>query len=317
MTIARFLAALGVVATASGLGGCCPPRPETFVSAEQLVGEYNANARRVPRLWCRAKIEARIATDRGTLPWGSLLAPPNGYLLLGKGPDPLGPHDFVLIGKEAGTRMEVFRLGNSLEDGAYYFWYAAGDRRGGAYGRPGRAAPPGAKTMAVDPLQLLSVLGICELPADLNQVATRMDESDCHNRAYVLTYVDRLPGGPGAFRREVYFRWDDRERRRPFRVDFFDQQGQRPVMTARMDRYGRIEMADVNDRGTRTPMMPTKIDIHWPKTGGRLRIRLSEATTADKVDPDVYRLWERLPSGMDRSALTSLDAPPPRKRPGR
>ena len=95
-------------------GGCCPPRPP-IVSVERIVGDYNANANTVPRLWARADVRLTV-TDAAGLPWR--YAPSTALLILQKGAAPLGPHNFVLIGKEPG--QEVFRMRNSPDDQVYY-----------------------------------------------------------------------------------------------------------------------------------------------------------------------------------------------------
>ncbi|HUU58768.1 MAG TPA: hypothetical protein VMZ50_04435, partial [Phycisphaerae bacterium] len=137
---------LGLLA-AGGLAGCCPPPPKVTVSVDQLVGEYNANAAAVPRLWARAEIDLKLVGDNGTLRWGTR----SGLLLLSKGGGRLGSHDFVLIGKEVAE--EVFRLGKSLQDGVYYYWYSAGSHQGGMYGATNLAGAPGTRGLPIDPLQ--------------------------------------------------------------------------------------------------------------------------------------------------------------------
>ena len=312
MRILRRATVFGALAAmACSSAGCCLlyPRPKFTASLEQLVGEYNANARPVPRLWARATIELSLVTNKGAVRFGSVLAPPNGLLLLDKGKDRLGPHNFVLIGKEAGTRAEVFRLGNSLADGEYYYWYHYGEYGGGAYGRTELAGARAAGAISIDPLQLLSVLGICELPDDFTRLPTvvmRMDDSKACKRAYVLTYIDGRPGVvPVGLGREVYFHWDDKKPRRPFMIKFLDR-SQRAVMTARVKSYRPIEMERPDNEPGAAPVMPTDIEITWPKTGSRLRIVLSEVSTGG-VDGEVFKFWARLPAGLPRRAMGSVD----------
>ena len=296
--------------------GCCllTPPPTFTASRDQLVAEHNANARSAPRRWARAAVELRIVTDKGTIPFGSVSGPPNGLLLLDKGKGRFGPHNFVLIGKESGTRQEVFRLGNSLGDGVYYYWYHYGTRGGGAYGpaRPGETS--GFEGFPVDPLQIISVLSICELPEDFTRLPTvvmRMDESDRCRRAYVLTYIDGSPGKvPIGLRREIYFRWDDRKPRRPFKIKFLDD-GQKTVMIAELSSYRSIGTDGAPPEAT-GPVMPTDIRISWPKTGSRLHIVLSELSTK-QADPDAFLLWDRLPAGLGRGRLTPVGAAAPEK----
>ena len=300
-TVLSAAIALGVI----GLTGCCPSCPKTMVSLDQLVGEYNANAAQAPRLWARARIEVTLRDPKSKLPftWGSAspLAAPNAMLLLAKSKTaPLGPHDFALIGREAG--VELFRMGSSTADAAYYFWYALGDRSGGFWGRLGLAGAPGVEGLPIDPTQLLAVLSICELPVDFTQpptVALAMSDDPC---AYVATYLDRQPvTGRILFKREIYFRWEEGKPRRPFRVDFLDADGVR-VMTARLKDYRPIETSS-----DAAPVMPTSIEIAWPKEGSRLRIRLSEMNTTKNPDPSVYGFAENLPGSLGADRIRQVD----------
>ena len=106
-----------IVAASVLAAGCprCPPW-DTVVPVDQVVGEYNANAAPVPRLWARVKI--RVWGEDFPIAWGSTspLAMPNGLLILWKTPDRLGPQDFVLMGREMG--VDVFRLGSSASGSA-------------------------------------------------------------------------------------------------------------------------------------------------------------------------------------------------------
>lgn len=298
---------LCLLAAAACQTGCLPPTPTFTASLRQLVSEHNANARWVPRLWARAAVEMRIVTDKGIIPFGSVSGPPNGLLLLDKGKGRFGPHNFVLIGKESGTRQEIFRLGNSLGDGVYYYWYHYGTRGGGAYARTRRGEASGIGGFPIDPLQLISVLSICELPDDFTRLPTvvmRMDESNPYKRAYVLTYIDGRPGEvPIGLRREIYFHWDDNKPRRPFKIKFLDG-AQKTVMIAELSSYQLIETGDAPREAT-SPAMPTDIRISWPRTGSRLHIVLSELSTK-QVDPEAFLLWDRLPAGLGRDRLTPV-----------
>ncbi|MCK4626819.1 MAG: hypothetical protein KAV00_16020, partial [Phycisphaerae bacterium] len=146
------------------LGGC-QPCPEKFVSTETLVAEYNANASRVPKLWARARIRVTFSDEKGwSFSWGSTspLASGNAILLLDKGDNPSEPVDFVIIGKEI---AELFRIGTDSASGLYYFWGNLGNRGGAWFGRTKFAGAPGVKGIPLDPLQLLEILGVTELPA--------------------------------------------------------------------------------------------------------------------------------------------------------
>lgn len=298
-TRASALPAAVLMYVGTGLIGCAKC-PDTMVPMDQLVDEYNANAARVPRLWARAKIAATITTPDGvSLPWGSAspLATPNGLLVLEKGPSKLGPHYFVLVGRE--LNHELFRVGSHVDEGVYYFWYRFGKYGRAWVGRNKLAGAPGVTGLPMDPSQLLAVLSVCELPTDFTDaptVAMTMD-SDPANCAYVLTYIDRQPVTRRlGFRREVYFHWGkdkpppclsgavDKKQRRPFMVKFFDNRGVR-IMTAHLDKYKPVEPGEDAPDGAAPPTMPTDIRIDWPAKKSRVHIVLSEMTARRKGNP--------------------------------
>ncbi|MHC4295649.1 MAG: hypothetical protein ACYSTL_08705, partial [Planctomycetota bacterium] len=175
----------------------------------------------------------------------------NGLLLLSKTSDPLGPQNFVLIGYET-LAIELFRVGTSADEGVYYLWHRFGEGEAW-WGKTELSAAPGIRDLPIDPIQLLSVLSICELPRDLTNIPTvmlsmthRPGERYSPNElcAYVLTYIDRQPiSNRILFKREIYFTWDDTHLTRPFLVNLFDDSGER-VMTARLADYREIESPD-------------------------------------------------------------------------
>ena len=276
----------GVLAMAAAPGCSCLieclfpparcPATETIVPVEQVVAEYNANASRVAQVWAKAKIEVTVPRLGIPFSWGSTDpdAEPNGLLMLFKNEtDRLGPSDFCLIGRETGE--DVFKIGCCTAVGAYYFWFGMGAESTCMWGRIKYAGAPGVKGLPIDPLQVPAVLGICELPADLTRppvVAQTMNITP-GRCAYVLTYIDRQPTTNHLLaRREVYFRWSDQEKRRPFMVKLFDNRGVR-VMTAEMKGYARIKLADDSDEAE-GPEMATDIRISWPGQGTSVHVVL-------------------------------------------
>ncbi len=294
-----------VVLTGLLAAGCGPARPQTCLTRRELIDQHNANARAIPQLWARARIALTLTDGEGRkISWGSIspLSGPNGLLLFARGPDALGPQDLVLIGRAAGA-TELFRLGNCAREGIYYLWYGFGDHRGAMWGRDALAGAPGVD-MPIDPMQLLSVLNLTELPKDfttLPAVVLTLRETPW---AYVLTLIDRQPvTGDILCRREVYCPWDDRQPPRPYRVDLFDASGQ-CVMTAEMKDYKpvRVVQADGN-----APEMPTDIAITWPTKHSRLHLTLSEMTTEDKWDRDQVLFRPHLPAGLRPDQVIQVD----------
>jgi len=300
------VAVLSICAASILLCGCPRACPESLVSLDQLVAEYNANAAGVPRLWARAKIAVTLTNEKGqTIRWGSVspLARPNGLLLLGKGTDRLGPHDLVLIGRQTAA-AELFRLGSSAAEGVYYLWYRFGEHAAAMWGRHDLAGAPGATPLPIDPNQLLAVLSICALPDDFTRppmVALSMAADPC---AYVVTYLDRQPiSGRILFRREVYFHWDQTKPRRAFLINFFAEDGRR-VMTARMKKYKPIGGAGPE---ARAPVMPTDIEITWPQKKSSMHIVLSEMTAEEKWDRAACGFRDHLPAGIDPGDILQVD----------
>jgi len=301
----------------AGLAGCAPSRPAGMVSRQELVAEYNANAGAIPRLWARAKIELRVTDDRGrTFRWGSVspLTSPNGLLLLEKTDDLQAPADFVLIGREPGA-IELFRLGagamklpeGKIDDwpGVYYLWYRFGDLGQAWWGLSSLAGSEGIKAIPIDPLQLLGVLSITQLPDDFTQIPTVVLTMSEDPYAYVVTYLDRQPStGRIVFRREVLFRWSDTEPRRPFQVNLFDQAGRR-VMTAELRAYKPISDAQVQP-GAQLPTMPTDIRITWPDRSSSLRLTLSEMSTRRQWDRSAT--WFDPPPGLPSESVDAQSA---------
>jgi hypothetical protein len=297
------LLALGLTGVLSA-AGCGPSRPATVLTRRELIDRHNANARAIPQLWARARIALTLTDPQGRkVSWGSTspLASPNGLLLFARGPDALGPHDFVLIGRATGA-TELFRLGNSAREGVYYLWYGFGDRRGAMWGSDALAGAPGVD-MPIDPMQLLSVLNITELPEDFTTLPAVVLTLSERPWAYVLTLVDRQPvTGEILCRREVFCPWDDRQPPRPNRVDLFDASGQ-CVMTARMKDYKPI---GVQASGA-APQMPTDIEITWPGKRSSLHLTLSEMTTQATWDRAQVLFRPHLPAGISPDQVIQVD----------
>jgi len=317
MSVARRLLIIFAFVPPVCAGVCgCARCPETQISLEQLVDEYNVNAACVPRLWARAKIQLTLPDERGgTFTWGSTspLAGANGLLILSKRPNRLGPQDFVLIGRELGG-LELFRLGSSVDEGAYYLWYRLGSRGGAWWGRHKFAGAPGIQALPIEPSQLLAVLGVCELPEDFTRlptVALSMSHDPC---AYVLTYIEReSTTNRISFKKEIYFRWDDTRMRRPFLVKLFDNSGNR-IMIAKLRNYQHIRNPDLQEN---LPVMPTNIEISWPGKAGRIHIALSEMTTVQKGTAEVFGFRENLPPGISPADIIQVDKAPAAEDPPR
>jgi hypothetical protein len=303
--------------------GCAASCPEKLVSIDRIVAAHNANAASVPRLWARVEMDVTIKPQSGPeMTWRS--GSPTGLLLYRRGQNPNGPHDFVLLGREMAA-VELFRMGASTDQELYYFWYKFGDRSGAWQGRVALAGAPGVKQVPVDPMQLLSVLGITPLPAEPGQLpaaALSMNNTpgDC---AYVVTVLDRQPvSNRVLFKREIILPWSDKDPPLPTRVNIFDDAGRR-VMTATLADYKPIDVSSMDDPPAKSPMMPTDIDIVCNEVPGphafvrRIRLRISEMTVEDKWLPEAVDF--NPPTGvvpvLVDEALTRARAARPTTRP--
>ncbi len=304
--------------------GCASPCPDKLAGIDHIVAAHNANAASVPRLWARVEMDVTLKPESGPeVTWRS--GSPTGLLLYRRGKNANGPHDFVLIGREAAA-VELFRAGASNAQGLYYFWYKFGDRAGAWYGRLALAGAPGVKQVPVDPMQLLSVLGITPLPAEpgrLPAAALGMQNTpgDC---AYVVAVLERQPvSNRVRFTREMLMPWSDAEPPRPSRVNIFDDAGRR-VMTAKLSDYRPIDVSSLDDPPPVAPVMPTDIDIVCNEAPGshafirRIHLRISEMTVEDKWLPEAVDFHPPIgvvPVLVDESAARELMAKQPTTQP--
>lgn len=306
----RAVALMVVAGSVLALAGCpaavdpddYTQAPETYVSLARLVAEHNANAAKVPRLWARAEIALK-------LPDG-MPVDTGGVLMLAKTGSPVVPANFVLIGQEL---TELFRVGVDARSGAararYYLWYKVGDRSQAWLGRCRLAGAPNVQAVPIDPMQLVEILGVTELPAvaagKMPAIVMRLEGRPA---AYVVRYLRPQPTtGELKIWREVSFAWSDAKPRRPFRVRLFDADGLCRVV-ADVGEYRPIQWQGPQDQAP--PVMPTDLKIRWPKIKGvqpasSLHMVLSEITTKPKGRLTVFDFAGNLPRGIP---VTLLDA---------
>ncbi len=304
---ARGVVIVVCLVAGASLVGCQVQAPQTRLSVNQLVSQHNMNARLVKNLWARARIQLTL---RGYPPLPST----DGKLLLSKTGDPAAAQNFVLIGYET-LAMELFRVGSSAKEGVYYLWYSAGKEGKAWWGNHELSGAPDIHGLAIDPVQLLSVLSIMELPesfTELPAVVLSMSHfpgeevAPGQRPAYVLTYLDHQPLSNRILsKREIYFTWSQMGPPRPFLINLFDDTGER-VMTARLTNYRPIESPHPNENRA---FIPTDIRITWVQRGSKLHITLRQMST-DKVDwdVDVCRFWDFLPENIPTSNIVQVDA---------
>ncbi len=275
------------------------PSIDDAAPLDVVIAGYNANASRIPRLWSYARVAATFRETPSDLgvSWGSTspLAEPNARLFLTKQADPLAAPEFLLLIKEAGR--EVSRLGTSTADNAYYFWYLFGDHAGGLWGQLNLAGAPNLRDLPIDPTQLLAALAVMELPYSQLRPPFVIQSYATDPCAYVLTFIDRQPVTNKLLaRREIYFDRRQGKAIRPIRVMIYDDRG-REVLRGDLADYQPIESPDARN-DVPQPVMPTDIRLHWRKTGSEMHITLEGMTTEDRVVPEAYLLWDRLPGSL-------------------
>ena len=306
------------------LGGCadyvCPETDEPIAS-KTLLAYNNINARRIPRIWAYAKVRLELRKNPWDLPfiWGSVSehAEPNARLFLTKTNDGTGPQDMLLQLRETG--MEMGRVGISTADGVYYLWVNAGRMKRCIYGRLGRT-PADGSAMQINPVDLMDLLTVTPLSAETTPVDAVISSKPC---AYLLP--QRMVAGN---RRELFF--DRRVPNPTLPYVYLDGKWARETvppspgrlrlsaakvydlketlqLEASIDEYSPLVREDVPEK-TPTIWMPKRLELHWPESGTKMTLVLEDVTTADKVDPEAYYFWERLPSGF-ASIAQRVDVP--------
>jgi len=311
----RFLIASALVAAMAPVG-CIEPMPTSRVTLGELVAEHNDNARAIPRVWARARIHTALPNPEGGAPisWGSTspVALPNGLLLVDKGEGGADACSFVLIGREL-AGVELFRFGVCRSENVYYFWHNVGGAPTAYWGSLDDAADATATALAIDPRDLLAVLGVTEMPAaqtNIPAVALTMDPTP-GAYAYVLHHLVRLDReGRIGLRRQTHVRWSDTQPRHAFMTRFFNDVGT-CVMTAQQMNY--IPVAD-GDEAT-PPVMPSLVQILWPSNNTRIDVALSEITAADKWDAEACLFRKNLPAGITEDRIIQMQPHSERRAP--
>jgi len=297
--------ATGMALLGAAICAGCEVCPRQSVPLHVLVAEHNANAAKVPKLWANARVSASFTLENA-LPvrWGSTLplTPYNARLRFWKHPS--GPPDFVLVGQEVGR--ELFRVGIDASAGLYYAWIKFGDNAEALVGRTKLAGAPGVEAIPVDPMQLVSVLGITELPTRprcLPAVTLQMRRKrPC---AYVVRYWDYQPvTGRMKLWREVWYTWHDKRPRLPFKVFLFDARG-RVRMTADVGRYRSIEWNGPPDDA---PIMPTDFRIRWPgikdvQRRASIHLTLDGMSTTRTFLRSYFEYRSHLPPGLPETRV--------------
>ena len=285
----------------------CPPCDVELVGREALFDAHNGNAEQIPALWAIADIEINLTA--GGL-FRSYRLPDGRLYFRRRGDDPLGPHYFMLRGKE--IDQEVFRLGIDADAGLFYYWVdIPGGESFARYGPLEALHGLDGEGLPMDPVQLLDALGVLPWPTDLDapsQVVLRTPEKPC---VYEMLTVARRDAWDGWYlaRQTLIDRRD--ESRQPCRTMLYDRQG-RIAMTAELEDY---EPVAVPDDVLVPPEVPTDIRITWPDSEPirSIRLRLGGMTTGTEDEPVPPPAAFRFrPPATIRDIRPLGDGPPPR-----
>ena len=239
MRAARGLLLVSVVVVALITAGCKGTKrhqgPAVQASMQEIIAQINANNVLIRNLWSRLDIKVQAPDEKHSV---------GGHLILRK-PAEYGqpPKDLLLKGGDSFGAAE-FQLGSNNQG----YWYTLDTPRNDpthefvAYGD----ASSGPAGQALD---LLSVLGVYELPDKLDQEPWPVCRGYDEPAYYVISFVERTTAGSLRVRKDI---WWNRRSQQIDLIELFDAQGQR-YLSAALDDYRNFD----------GPELATKIRITW------------------------------------------------------
>jgi len=291
MTLPRRVVALLLLAAVFIAAGCPKPSAE-LVGRETLFARHNSNADQLRTLWAVADIEIQL-NHRGL--FQSIRIPDGRLYFRRRGDDPLAPPNFMLRGKE--VDQEFFRLGIDGDAGLFYYWAdVPGRAQFARWGKVADADSGALGSVALNPADLLSLLGVLPWPTDLDAPTQVALETLDDPAVYQMLVFSRRDAWDGWYlTRKI--RLDRRaDPPRPREVWLYDRQGQ-VIMTAELEDYAAVE-TDGDPA-----VIPTDIRIRWPDSDpvGGIRLRLSDAgvETDERTVPPAAGFKMRIPGHID------------------
>ena len=244
---------VSVVVLSWALGGCNghkpPPGPAVELSTPALLARINKNNGLIDNLWSRLDIKVESPDEKHSV---------GGHLILRKRQDGRPAKDLLLRGRDSLGQAE-FQLGSN-DQGYWYMLRAPGTDDVYSfveYGDPD--APVGQAGQALD---LLSVLGVYELPDELDQPPWPVCRGYDEPAYYVISFVERTAEGSLRVRKDV---WWNRRSQQVDLIELFDEQGQR-YLSAALDDYKKIGAAE----------LATRIEIVWFEEKLTLQLKLKD-----------------------------------------
>ena len=230
--------------------------PPVQASTDQIIASINTNNRAIENLWSRLDIKVQTPDEKHSV---------GGHLILRKSAYGQSPTDLLLKGGDSFGAAD-FQLGSNSQG----YWYSLKTPRNDpvhefvAYGQDSSA-------QASQALDLLSVLGVYELPDKLDQQPWPIVRGYNEPAYYVISYVERTDAGSLRARKDV---WWNRRSQHVDRINLFDQQGN-VYLSAHLDDYRSFD----------GPELATKIKITWFEEQLTLELKLKDViiNSPDKV----------------------------------
>ncbi|NIA07149.1 MAG: hypothetical protein GWP14_05860, partial [Actinobacteria bacterium] len=208
--------------------------PAVQRTTPELIAEINANNVLIRNLWSRLDIKVETPDEKHSV---------SGHLILRKPEYGQPPKDLLLKGGDSFGAAE-FQLGSNSRG----YWYTLKTPRNDpvhefvAYGQD--SAGPASQA-----LDLLSVLGVYELPDKLDQEPWPVCRGYDEPSYYVISFIERTTAGSLRVRRDI---WWNRRSQQVDLIELFDEHGQR-YLSAALDDYRNFD----------GPKLATRIRITW------------------------------------------------------
>lgn len=260
MSTARGLILAITAITALAISGCNGKHvdlgPPVQASTDQIIASINDNNKQIRTLWSRLDIKVQTPDEKHSV---------GGHLILRKAAPGQSPTDLLLKGGDSFGAAD-FQLGSNSQG----YWYML-DTPGNdpvheyvAYGQD-------SSDQAGQALDLLSVLGVYELPDKLDQQPWPIVRGYNDPAYYVISYVERTDAGTLRARKDV---WWNRRSQRVDRINLFDQRGD-VYLSAHLDDYRSFD----------GPELATRIKITWFEEELTLDLKLKDViiNSPDKV----------------------------------
>ena len=240
----------------------CPSKPASGPAVElatsDLIARINANNASVHNLWSRLDIKVELPGEKYSI---------SGHLILRK-PLEKGqpPRDLLLRGSDSLGAAE-FQLGSNNQG---YWYMLRAPRTEPVYSFVAYDKSEAQAGQASQALDLLSVLGVYELPDKLDQSPWPVCRGYDEPAYYVISFVERTATGPLRVRKDI---WWNRRSQHVDLIELFDERGQR-YLSAALDDYRRFD----------GPELATRIRVTWYEQKLVLDLKLNDVqVNSDKV----------------------------------